>query len=692
MSHLRILFFILAVLIHIKVQGQTIPQTFDLRNVNGVNYVTSVKSQQGGTCWTHGAMAAMEGNLMKTGNWLNSGETGEPNLAEYHLDWWNGFNQHNNDDANPVTGNGLSVHNGGDYRVTAAYLARGEGAVRDIDGQNFNNAPARADSSFHYFYPRDIEWYVAQEDLSRINIIKQKIMDHGVIGTCMCVGFWHAGNIHYQPPTSTVEPNHAVAIIGWDDSKDTPAKFPGAWLVKNSWGTAWGDSGYFWISYYDKHCGQEPQMGTVSFQNVEKMRYSKVYYHDYHGWRDELENVSEAFNSFTADGIEQITAVSFFNAADSVNYQLVVFDTLVNNELHDTLSITTGVINHSGFHTIDLNTNFITTPGNRFHVYLKLSNGGQPIDRTSYVPVLLGGSSKTLVTSKSEPNQSFFKIGNQAWQDLFSIDSTANFCIKALGNKYLPAKPTKPKGLTNNCNPTTSHYNTKRVFTASSYTWVLIPTNSGVIIGSDTMVQINWHPNFTGTATLAVSAINQNGIGTSSDSLLIEIHRVNKPFLGNDTTLPLSHNLTLLGDTNGHFNLWNNGSTSDSLTIFGYNLSIGSNVIWLVVSDSANCTNSDTIEIEVIDDAGITNSSENDLLLIPNPATNEFRIIFSRNNEKISAISVFDANLKEVNCFDNIEWSSNSIIISNLNFRAGIYFIKIETNTNTFFKKLIINN
>ncbi len=414
---------------------------YDLRNVNGENYVPAVRNQgQYGTCWTFGAYASMEGNLMLTGAWTAAGETGEPNLSEAHLDWWNGFNVHNNDDTDPPTGGGLDVHMGGDYRVTTAYLSRVEGAVREIDAPytNIDFPPDRWLASYHYFYPRDVEWYILEDDLSNIDVIKQTIIDNGILGTCICYdGSFISNYNHYQPPSNTLDPNHAVSIIGWDDDHATQAPLPGAWIARNSWGSNWGYGGYFWISYYDKHSCRNIEMGAISFQNVEPMAYDNVYYHDYHGWRDTLSTVTEAFNAFEASGTQIIEAVSFFSAVDYVDYIIKIYDDFDGTDLTNELAIVSGDYDHAGFHTVELTTGVTINEGDDFFVYLSLSDGGHPYDRTSDVPVLLGAAYRTIVESSANPEESYYKNGAD-WLDFYDYDdpsgfqNTGNFCIKAL--------------------------------------------------------------------------------------------------------------------------------------------------------------------------------------------------------------------------------------------------------------------
>lgn len=409
-----------------------LPSSFDLRKVEGKSFVTQVKKQSGGTCWTFATMAAVESNLQRVGTWITSGETGEASLAEYHLDWWNGFNRHSNPDIHPKTG-GLTVHQGGDYRVASAYLSRGGGAVRAKDGQSFSTAPQQKDASFRFYYVRDIEWLADSNREASIERMKKALMEHGVLGTALAwSGSFYSNNTFYQPPSSKMEPNHAVAIIGWDDAKKTKAPKPGAWLVKNSWGKGWGKDGYFWISFYDKVTGAHPEMGAVSFQHTDSLGYNGIYFHDLHGWRDTKPNVTEAFNAFvsTADK-ERLKAVSFFSAGSDVEYQVRVYRDFANGELKDEVALAEGRLANPGLHTVDLSWPLPLSKGDKFFLYVKLSKGGFPIDKTSNVPVLLGATGRATVESKASPGESFYRKNGQ-WVDLTTEVATGNFTMKGL--------------------------------------------------------------------------------------------------------------------------------------------------------------------------------------------------------------------------------------------------------------------
>jgi C1A family cysteine protease len=484
-----------------------LPVTFDLRDYNGGNYVTSVKSQQGGTCWTHGTMASIEGNLLMTGNWDAAGEDGEPNLAEYHLDWWNGFNQFNNDDADPPAGGGLEVHMGGDYMVSTAYLTRGEGAVRDLDGQSYDTPPSRALPSFHYYYPRIVEWMTIGDNLEGIEKIKLALMEHGVVGTCMCYSDQFIENlIHYQPPDDPTDPNHAVAIVGWNDTLTTQAPLPGAWLVKNSWGSGWGYGGYFWISYYDRWCCRQPEMGAVSFQDVIPMPWDTVYSHDYHGFRDVMPGCEEAFNAFCAASPQTVNAASFFVPEDSTDFTVRIYGGFQNGELVELFSEESGFVDQHGFRTIDLSQPVALSAGDSLYVYLFLSGGGQPYDRTSDVPVLLGAQYRTIVESSAQPGESWYRQSGQ-WMDFYYWDGnpypgTGNFCIKALAANYgislspnLPLTFAGPVGgpfepqhhdlvLTNNTGEAVSY----RIWFEPSEAWLAIDVpQEGYLMPGDSM-------------------------------------------------------------------------------------------------------------------------------------------------------------------------------------------------------------
>lgn len=73
--------------------------------------------------------------------------------------------------------------------------------------------------------------------------LKSALVTHGPLAVAVRVtpAFQaYTSGVFNQNDTGWI--NHGVVIVGWDDAK-------GAWRIRNSWGTGWGENGYMWIKY-----------------------------------------------------------------------------------------------------------------------------------------------------------------------------------------------------------------------------------------------------------------------------------------------------------------------------------------------------------------------------------------------------------------------------------------------------------
>ena len=94
---------------------------------------------------------------------------------------------------------------------------------------------------------------------STVAEIKETIQDYGPVWAAVCVGPEFQGystGVFTSDESSECDAyygnvNHAITLVGWDDTLGTQ----GAWRLKNSWGTWWGESGYMWIQYGTSNVG-----------------------------------------------------------------------------------------------------------------------------------------------------------------------------------------------------------------------------------------------------------------------------------------------------------------------------------------------------------------------------------------------------------------------------------------------------
>lgn len=225
-------------------EGRMIPASFDWRTNNGHAYIGSIRDQGScGSCYAFAAAASAEG----TYNWTNGAYDADCiDFSESFIIWCLG--------RQPQYTNHFFGCNGADYDYAELTALTAEGICLEADFPYTKTDPG---SCTHWSDPVTVfsSWHRIL--CGDVDAIKTAIMTYGVVDAAVYAsssfnayssGIYTDANITcYSDPCYYTPVNHAIALVGWDDNP--PEGGGGCWILRNSWGTSWGESGYMRIRY-----------------------------------------------------------------------------------------------------------------------------------------------------------------------------------------------------------------------------------------------------------------------------------------------------------------------------------------------------------------------------------------------------------------------------------------------------------
>jgi C1A family cysteine protease len=206
------------------------PAAYDLRNVNGVNYITSVKDQGGcGSCVAFGVVAAIEGRYRRQRNDGNLAV----DLSEAQLFYCYGRQQGRN------CGNG--------WWPDQALECVKTGGLADEGSYPYTAGDQNCTNLASDWQTRAIK-ITGEKKMTSSADMKTWISTRGPLTACFIVydDFFAYRSGIYRHVSGGQAGGHCVSIVGYDDNG-------GFWICKNSWGTSWGEAGFFCIAYGE--CG-----------------------------------------------------------------------------------------------------------------------------------------------------------------------------------------------------------------------------------------------------------------------------------------------------------------------------------------------------------------------------------------------------------------------------------------------------
>lgn len=325
------------------------PDYYDLRDY-GV--LPPVKSQSSGGCWAYSSMSTVESRMLVLGEGLY-------NLSDNNLKYCHGFF-----DSRSTNGNAW---------MATAYFARQSGPLlEDQDpypggtsqpgvGCPVGEAPA--------FFVRDSRY--PPGDMATI---KQLVMDVGSVWSLIYYNdnyFNDADDTYFYGGTHVV--NHVFNVVGWDDHKVT-AGGTGAWICQNTYGPAWGENGFVYVSYNDSQfLIYNAYFPTFDNYNDDSrvLLYDELGNYDSWGFDSEEAYALVKYPIYENLFVDQIGTYAM---AYGTQIEIEIFGSFDENSgsLSNPLgSVSSQITDHPGYYTFDLDNSFPVYAGNEIYLNVK---------------------------------------------------------------------------------------------------------------------------------------------------------------------------------------------------------------------------------------------------------------------------------------------------------------------------------
>ncbi len=222
--------------------GRSLPSSFDWRSYGGHSYIGDIRDQGAcGSCYAFGACAAAEGTYNYAMGLYDSNcaNFSEAFVAFCLSDHYSGFDGCSGSDYDYEELDGVV-----DYGVCNDSVYPYTDVEQACQASSWS-APRVQFSSWHRITCGDVD------------AIKTAIMTYGVVDAAVYSNLpaftGYSGGVYedsnttcFSSPCYYTPTDHIIALVGWDDTA-VPAN--GYWILRNSWGTSWGESGYMRIKY-----------------------------------------------------------------------------------------------------------------------------------------------------------------------------------------------------------------------------------------------------------------------------------------------------------------------------------------------------------------------------------------------------------------------------------------------------------